>query len=213
MSFREADDAKWSETRLWQLIEERTKPDADVERIDQRIWDLFGEAWAVMFTDMAGFSRRAAEFGIIHFLQVIHESHKLLLPIVVEHDGILIKSEADSYMLLFKRASRALECAVAMQHACQTYSKRRRDEEQILLCVGIGYGRMLRLGDSDVFGEQVNIASKLGEDTARAHEILVTANAREVIGADFPDLRYEELETELRVSAAKNYRVEYPRKG
>jgi hypothetical protein len=28
-----------------------------------------------------------AAFGIIHFLQVIHEHKRLLLPIVAEHDG------------------------------------------------------------------------------------------------------------------------------
>jgi class 3 adenylate cyclase len=33
---------------------------------------------------------------------------------------------------------------------------------------------MLKIGDSDVFGAEVNAASKLGEDIARAREILVT---------------------------------------
>src|SRR5262245_54936872 len=95
------DDVKGSAARLWALIEERTKPSADTARIDERIWDLFGEEWAVMFTDLSGFSRRVAEFGIIHFLQVIHEQKKLLLPIVADHDGILVKVEADSFLILF----------------------------------------------------------------------------------------------------------------
>jgi adenylate cyclase len=210
MSFRLASDAKWSETRLWDLIEQRTHPDADVEKIDQRVWDLFGEEWAIVFTDLSGFSRRAAEFGILHFLQVIHESHKLLLPAVVDHDGILVKSEADSYLLLFKRPERALECAIVMQHTCQQTSKRRRPEEQILLCVGIGYGKILRIGDTDVYGEQVNVASKLGEDTARGNEILISKEVQAAIG-DFPDVTYEPLEKE--VSVAKDcYRVLYPLK-
>jgi len=49
------DDVKGSPVRLWHLIEERLKPGADREQVDQRIWDLFGERWAVMFTDLAGF--------------------------------------------------------------------------------------------------------------------------------------------------------------
>ena len=64
--------------RLESLIEERLKPGADAQKIDSRIWDLFGEEWAVMFTDLSGFSRQVAEFGIIHFLQMIYESHRLL---------------------------------------------------------------------------------------------------------------------------------------
>ena len=87
-------DLKGSEVRLWKMIEERTQPGADVARIDERIWDLFGEEWAVMFTDLSGFSRNVAEFGIIHFLQVIFEQKRLLLPIAARNDGILIKVEA-----------------------------------------------------------------------------------------------------------------------
>lgn len=86
---------KGSEARLWRLIDERARPGADRAAIDQRIWDMFGETWAVMFTDLAGFSRRVAEFGILHFLQIIREQHHLLLPVVADHDGILIKAEAD----------------------------------------------------------------------------------------------------------------------
>src|SRR3989442_15872534 len=112
-------DLKGSEERLWALIEQRTRPDADTKKLDQRIWDLFGEDWAVMFTDLSGFSRQVAAFGIIHFLQVIFEKKRLLLPIIASHDGILIKVEADSFLLIFKRASAALACGIAMQHACQ----------------------------------------------------------------------------------------------
>src|SRR5258706_7355320 len=139
-------DLKGSETRLWALIAERTRAGADTAAIDQRIWDLFGDEWAVMFTDLSGFSRRVAELGIIHFLQVIYEQKVLLLPIVAAYDGILIKVEADSFMILFKRPARALECAIAMQHACAKLNHRRRPEEQVLLCVGIGFGRLLRIG-------------------------------------------------------------------
>src|SRR5258706_179812 len=101
-------DLKGSATRLWTLVAERMQPGADVAAIDQRIWNLFGEEWAVMFTDLAGFSRQVGRFGIIHFLQVIYEQQRLLLPIVESHDGILIKMEADSFLILFKRPSQAL---------------------------------------------------------------------------------------------------------
>jgi len=170
------------EERLWSLIEERTRPDADTARIDKRIWDLFGEDWAVVFTDLAGFSRHVAEFGIIHFLQIIHEQKKLLYPIVERHDGVLVKTEADSLLLLFKRADVALACAIEMQHACRELSARRAAPERILLCVGIGFGRILRIGERDVFGAEVNAASKLGEDIARADEILVTGAVRDGVG-------------------------------
>lgn len=63
-----------SQDRLEKLIEERLKPKADQARVDEKIWNLFGERWAVMFTDLSGFSRRVADFGIIHFLQTDRKS-------------------------------------------------------------------------------------------------------------------------------------------
>jgi adenylate cyclase len=198
---------KGSEVRLWKLIEERCAPDADVQAIDARIWDLFGEDWAVMFTDLSGFSRSVAAFGIIHFLQVIHEQKRLLLPIVQRNDGILIKVEADSFMIIFKRASSALRCAIEMQHACQSHNARRVAEEQVLLCVGLGFGRILRIGDTDVYGQEVNAASKLGEDTAKANEILVTASAKEAC-AGMQEVSFTDLEQAV-PGSEQNFRVRY----
>ncbi len=198
---------KGSEVRLWKLIEERCAPGADIERIDQRIWDLFGESWAILFTDLSGFSRQVAAFGIIHFLQIIYEQKRLLLPVAARNDGILIKVEADSLLLIFKRASSALRCAIEMQRVCQEYSVSRPPEEALLLCIGIGFGRILRIGDIDVFGQEVNAASKLGEDTAKANEILVTAAVR-AAADDVKDVRYEELAAAV-PGSSENYRVVY----
>jgi len=72
------------------------------------------------------------------------------------------------------------------------YNKDKAPEEQILLCVGLGYGKVLRIGDQDVFGAEVNAASKLGEDTAEAWEILVTDNVKSKADV-IPGLLFEEL--------------------
>lgn len=168
-----------SAKRLHQLIDSRVQPGADREAIDQRIWDLFGERWAVMFTDLSGFSRRVASFGIIHFLQVIQQSVRILAPIIERHDGILLKVEADSLLVIFRRPDRATECAIAMQRALVEFNRPLAPEDRILLCVGLGWGDVLRIGDEDVFGAEVNASSKLGEDIAKAGEILVTGAVRD----------------------------------
>jgi len=196
---------KASQARLWALIEERCQPGADAAEIDQRIWDLFGEDWAIMFTDLSGFSRRVAEFGIIHFLQIIHEQHRILLPIVERHDGLLIKEEGDSLLILFRRVDRALDCAISMQRACRQVNERRKPEEQILLCVGLGYGRILRIADEDAWGREVNSASKLGEDTAKANEILVTAAAHAALGGK-GDVTFESIGAST-LGPEENFRV------
>lgn len=174
MSFISQIVSRASEDRLEMLIEERLKPDADKERIDRRIWNLFGEKWAVLFTDLSGFSRDIAEFGIIHFLQTIYESHRLLVPVIQHGNGILLKTEGDSLMVIYRSVDDAVRSAIAMQNRCRRHSVNVAREEQVLLCIGIGYGDLLRIGDQDVYGAEVNTACKLGEDTAKAHEILIS---------------------------------------
>ncbi|HRP68096.1 MAG TPA: adenylate/guanylate cyclase domain-containing protein [Turneriella sp.] len=174
MAYRRMIGASASEDRLEKLIEDRLKEGADKEKIDSRIWDLFGESWAVMFTDLSGFSRNVAKFGIIHFLQTIYESERLLIPIIEDNDGVLLKAEGDSLLVIFRNVTKALHASIFMQRTLLAYNKDKSDEEKVLLCVGLGYGKVLRIGDVDVFGHEVNSASKLGEDTAEAYEVLVT---------------------------------------
>lgn len=197
-----------SEARLWKLIERRTRSDADTASIDAQIWEVFGEDWAVMFTDLTGFSRQTDKFGIIHFLQVIFEQRQLLLPIVDAHAGFLVKNEADSLLLLFRSAKTAYQCAVDMQITAQKASARRVDEEKILLCIGIGYGTILRIGEHDAWGAEVNAASKLGEDTATTDEILITGAARDAIGAAISPDQLDVLDVDV-PGSARNYRVNY----
>ncbi len=179
-----------SQERLEKLLAERLIPGANREEVDARVWNLFGETWAVMFTDLSGFSRHVAEFGIVHFLQVIYESQRIFLPCVDRHDGILLKIEGDSLLIIFRTVANALQCAVDMQRTAKTYNVGKPQEEQILQCIGVGYGPMLRIGDQDVFGQEVNAASKLGEDIARAWEILVTESVQAAAG-NIADLQFE----------------------
>ena len=111
MEFRRALVASASEQRLATLMAKRSEPGADRDAIDQRIWDLFGERWAVMFTDLAGFSRNVADFGILHFLQVMYSAEQMLLPIIETNDGILLKIEGDSYMVIFRNPAKAVAAA------------------------------------------------------------------------------------------------------
>ncbi|MBN2873887.1 MAG: adenylate/guanylate cyclase domain-containing protein [Spirochaetales bacterium] len=196
-----------SEDRLARLIAERMEPGADKQRIDDRIWDLFGEEWAIVFTDLAGFSRKVEAFGIIHFLQTIFESERLLVPVLDENDGILLKIEGDSMLVIFRNPLKALKAVAGMQKVCSEYNQGRSEAEQVLLCAGVGYGRVLRIGDSDVFGFEVNAASKLGEDTAGAGEVLVTQGVVDAIPAS-TGYRFAELEAPP-AAVGKAYRFLY----
>ncbi|MCC6464666.1 MAG: adenylate/guanylate cyclase domain-containing protein [Planctomycetes bacterium] len=158
--------------RINRLLRDRAQAGSDKEAIDRHMWELYGETWAVMFTDLAGFSRATERFGITHFLQVIFESFRVYIPIVEEHDGVLLKVEGDSMLVLFRHAKSALDCALAMQRAGDRYNRKRPLEERLLLSIGLGYGPVLKFGDQDVYGQEVNVACKLGEDIGEPGDIL-----------------------------------------
>ena len=190
MPFRRSVIISASEDRLQQLIAERLAPGADKEAVDRRIWDLFGEEWCVMVTDLTGFSRGVAKFGIVHFLQTIYESERLFVPIIERYDGIILKAEGDSFLMMFRNTHKALAAAIEMQRRARDYNRTKSAEEQVLFGAGLGFGRVLRIGDTDVFGQEVNAAYILGEDTACAYEILATNAARNAAG-DIDGVRFE----------------------
>lgn len=196
-----------SEDRLQKLIAERLQPGADREAIDQRIWDLFGEEWCIMATDLSGFSRGVAKFGIIHFLQTIFESEHILIPIVESHDGILLKVEGDSFLVIFRNPQKALLASLEMQRTVRRYNQSKPAEEHVLLGVGLGFGRVLRIGDADVFGMEVNSACILGESTARGYDILLTKAARDAAG-EVEGVTFVEI-PDVPPGAGKAFRADY----
>lgn len=102
---------------------------------------------------------------------------------------------------------KALQAAIEMQRVCRQYNGDKPDEEKVRLCVGLGYGRVLKIGDTDVFGAEVNAASKLGEDTARSREILVTEAVREAV-LEMVDIDFEKIDA-VPPGAGAAYRLIY----
>lgn len=138
-----------------------------------------------MATDLSGFSRGVAEYGIVHFLQTIFESERILVPVVERNDGILLKVEGDSFFVIFRSAEKALRASVEMQRTVREYNEGKPAIDHVLLGVGLGFGRVLRIGDADVFGVEVNAACILGESYAAGYDILVTKAVRDRAGDEF----------------------------
>ena len=57
------------------------------------------------------------------------------------------------------------------------------------LGIGIGFGPVYAIGPNLSMGDEMNRASKLGEDTARGGETLITEAAREALG-ERPGVRF-----------------------
>jgi class 3 adenylate cyclase len=167
---------------LAELIEERLKPGANAADVDRRILSMFGERWAIVFTDMCGFSRRAARQGIISFLVLIHQLNKLVHPVARRHAGFVLKTIADSHVILFRDPRQALDACVDLQQQLYRYNGEHAEPDRIYVGCGLGFGDCLKLGDEDIYGVEVNFAAKLGEDLAGPYQIFLTPSALKTVG-------------------------------
>ncbi|MBX9705209.1 MAG: adenylate/guanylate cyclase domain-containing protein, partial [Gammaproteobacteria bacterium] len=118
---------------------------------------------------------------------------RLLLPVIEQHEGFLLKTDGDSFLVIFRQPQKALQCALVMQQILIPYNEAKLEQERVHLCVGLGFGKILRVGNTEVFGAEVNAACKLGEDVAKQGETLVTGAFQQVC-ADFAGVTYQKLE-------------------
>jgi class 3 adenylate cyclase len=183
---------KNTRAQLNQLLQERNEyPDRAAE-IDVKVSELFGETHAVLVMDMSGFSRLTIQYGIMHFLAMIQRMNAIVVPAIEEHGGEVIKTEADNVFAIFAEVKAAVESAMDINRRLSAANTMLPDEMDMHGKFGIGYGEVLIVEDEDLFGSEVNLASKLGEDLARREEILLTEAAFNNLETGFAE--FEEIE-------------------
>ena len=166
-----------SRERLDGLLERMLADPASREAVAAEIDRDFGEMRAVLVLDMTGFSRTTRRSGIVSFLLMIHQMKSLACPAIEANGGILVKAEADNLYCLFESLPAAAAAACAIMTALGRANLSLAAERRLYASIGIGYGRILNVDEQDLFGDEVNLASKLGEDVAGEGEILLTAAA------------------------------------
>ena len=191
------------EAELSRLLDARNEHPESLAEIDGEIWRRFGHTRAVLVLDMCGFSRLTMRYGITHFLAMIRRLQTLVRPVIAEGGGRLVKTEADNVFATFDDVPPALATARAIQRSLDAANTYLPEDWDLHAGIGIGYGPILLIGDADLFGSEMNIASKLGEDVAARGEILLSSGARERIAAEF---EATEIPVQLSGLALKVYR-------
>lgn len=124
---------------------------------------------AILVLDIAGFTERGMAVGEVDaFLRILH-AQRICLPVVERRGATLVRAFADDLVALFADPLDALEAALELHAAAEA--------ADIGLCIGIGYGDVFAIGPNRAMGTEMNQASKLGEDTARRGETLLTESA------------------------------------
>lgn len=157
--------------QLFHRLRSRTKANADA--LDRTIEDECVIETTVMMCDSSGFTRRTHEYGILHFLAVMTDVYDRFEPILAKRGGTLVSRGADNLLAIFDSPADGVDAAIAMQRLLEKFNAGKPDRDQFQLCMGFHFGSILRVQDA-IFGDKVNVASKIGEDLAAADEIIVT---------------------------------------
>ena len=159
------------------LLFSQENSETERQKIEDELWGQYGTERVVFILDMSGFSLLTRKYGIIHYLSMVRRMQLIAEPIVASYEGTMIKFEADNCFAVFSDTLPAIQAAIALQFAFDASNLLTTDDFDVHIACGIDYGKVLIVGNEDCFGDPVNRACKLGEDTAAAGEILVTREA------------------------------------
>jgi class 3 adenylate cyclase len=159
------------------LLDQRIEHPEQQAILDQQITDTFEQERTIFVLDMSGFSRTVQRYGIIHYLAMIRRMRRIVRPAIERNKGFVIKFEADNCFAVFDTPDQAIEAARDIHHDLNVANLMTADESDVHVSIGIGHGPVL-LTCEDMYGNELNLASKLGEDVAERNEVLLTDAAR-----------------------------------
>jgi adenylate cyclase len=119
---------------------------------------------AIMFTDIVGYTALMGDQEEKAFT-LLDKNRQLQKPLIESYGGKWIKELGDGVLATFSTVSEAVFCAVAIQQES-------KDVPDLNLRIGINQGEVV-FKDGDVFGDGVNIASRI-ETLATTGGILIS---------------------------------------
>ncbi|MEJ0081748.1 MAG: adenylate/guanylate cyclase domain-containing protein [Puia sp.] len=108
---------------------------------------------AIMFTDIVGYTALMGNNEQKAFELLLRKNREIQKPIIEEFGGQWIKELGDGVMASFPTVSDAVYAAIRIQQACLV-------SNDFLLRIGIHQGEVV-FENGDIFGDAVNIASRL----------------------------------------------------
>jgi len=182
------------------ILEERQK-------LDRLIETEYTKKITVMFTDIKGSTSVYDTRGDIDGRMMVHRHNEIVLPVIEQHNGVLIKTIGDATMSVYDIPDDAVRAAMAIQLRLKDYNRDKGEKEQIHVRVGLNYGSGI-VEKTDVFGDVVNVASRV-EALADANEIFLTEDLyREVKSSDEFIFRFEKaVEVKGKKEPLKVYRL------
>ncbi|MBM4166083.1 MAG: tetratricopeptide repeat protein [Ignavibacteria bacterium] len=114
---------------------------------------------AIMFTDIKDYSKKmqSDESAALRMLEI---HNQMMRENIARYEGTVVKTVGDAFLVSFDSVINATECAVECQERFIEYNKEKEEHQKIVIRVGVHLGDIIEK-DNDVFGDGVNIASRI----------------------------------------------------
>ena len=166
-------------------IEEFLRKRAEIE---QTIREKFQRDITVMFTDIASSTEFYEIYGDITGRAMIQRHNDLLVPLIEEHGGKVLRALGDGLMATFENPPDGARAAIAIQSTLAAENRDKKPSEQIWIKAAIHYGSGI-VEKGDVYGDMINTLARICS-AARKGEILVSQAYVDFVRGE-PDISYD----------------------
>ncbi|MFH5232538.1 adenylate/guanylate cyclase domain-containing protein [Antrihabitans spumae] len=138
----------------------------------------------IFFSDIERSTALNEHFGDQAWVKLLGRHDNVVRDCVQLHEGQVVKSQGDGFMVAFGHPEQAVRCGIDVQRALvgAAWTERAR----VRVRIGIHRGDAVRRGD-DLFGRNVAMAARVAAEAAGG-EVLVSAAVRDAV--DSPDLTF-----------------------
>jgi class 3 adenylate cyclase len=136
-----------------------------------------GGLCTILFTDVEGSTALTQRLGDAKAREVLRNHERIVREALRAHGGSEVKTMGDGFMASLGSATKALECAIAVQRAFARHNQ--SAEEPIRVRIGLNAGEPIA-EDEDLFGTAVNLAARIAAQ-AVGGEILTSDVVRQLV--------------------------------
>src|SRR5712691_5002402 len=133
---------------------------------------------AFLFSDLRGYTDFVEAHGDAAAVKLLRDYRTLVRGEVARHRGAEVKTEGDSFYVVFESPSAALDCAVAILRKARTQNEA-NTRSALNIGVGLHAGETIA-EDTQFVGSTVNVASRLAS-RAGAGELLISDTLRGLV--------------------------------
>jgi class 3 adenylate cyclase len=187
------------------LVVSRALERTQLQRKDLKVHAAPDGTVTLMFSDMENYTGLLERLGDRAAFELVQEHNTIVRQQTQSHGGHEVELRGDGFLLAFATASKAVQCATALQRAFR--ARNESDREPIRIRIGLHTGEAISDADK-FFGKTVVQAFRIA-DLAQGGEILVSLITKELVehkgGVAFDEGR--ELELKGLAGTHRVYRV------